>query len=118
MDAIRFIKDRNRMCARYTPLRCEGCPADSYGKSGEACIMIDTINPEKLVPIVEKWAIENPPRTRQSEFLKQWPNAKIFIDGVLDICPIELDGHYPCKSTDIKMCCQSCRHAFWSKEIE
>ena len=116
MDAIRFIKDRNRMCAKYTPLRCEGCPADSYGKSGEACIMIDTINPEKLVPIVEKWAIKNPPRTRQSEFLKQWPNAKRDCNDILEISPCDID------IISIKNCdaneCNKCRRAFWSKEIE
>lgn len=36
MDAIEFVKERNRMCSTYTPKRCEGCPADNYGKEGTA----------------------------------------------------------------------------------
>lgn len=29
MDAIKFINERNRMCATYTPKRCVGCPANN-----------------------------------------------------------------------------------------
>lgn len=54
MDAVKFIQERNRMCAAYTPKRCEGCPADNYGGEGTACIMIDKIDVERLVPIVEE----------------------------------------------------------------
>ena len=72
---------------------------------------------EEIVPIVEKWSKEHPYKTRQSVFLEQWPNAKVFVDGVLDFCPLELDECYPCQSTDIKMRCQSCRREFWSQEV-
>lgn len=118
MDAIKFIKDRNRMCTRYTPLRCEGCPADSYGKSGEACIMIDTINPEKLVPIVEKWAIENPPRTRQSVFIEQYPQVAIY-NGVIGIKPCQLVAGYSSYHCleDSNQCVQ-CRKEYWLQGIE
>lgn len=56
-------------------------------------------------------------KTRQSVFLEQWPNAKVFVDGVLDFCPMELDICYPCPSTDIKMLCQSCRREFWMQGV-
>lgn len=118
MDAVKFIKERNRMCTTYTPKRCEGCPADNYGEEGAACIMVDKIDAERLVPIVEEWSAAHPRKTRQDMFLEQWPNARVFVDGVLDFCPMELDRHYPCKSTDIEMCCQSCRHEFWMQEVE
>lgn len=61
---------------------------------------------------------EHPRKVRQDVFLEQWPNAKVFVDGVLDFCPQELDGHYPCQSTDIEMRCQSCRRKFWMDEVE
>ncbi len=118
MDAIKFIRERNRMCATYTPKRCEGCPADNYGEMDAACIMVDKIDAKRLVPIVEKWSSEHPRKTRQSVFLERWPNAKVFVDGVLDFCPLELDECYPCQSTDIKMRCQSCRREFWMQEVE
>lgn len=54
MDAIEFVKERNRMCSTYTPKHCEGCPADNYGKEGTACIVVDKIDAERLVPIVEE----------------------------------------------------------------
>ena len=118
MDAIEFIRERNRMCATYTPKRCEGCPADNYGGCGVTCIMIDKIDAERLVPIVERWSSEYPRKTRQDAFLEQWPNARVFVDGVLDFCPLELDECYPCPSTDVKMRCQSCRREFWMQEVE
>lgn len=118
MDAIEFIRERNRMCATYTPKRCESCPTDNYGGCGVICIMIDKIDAERLVPIVEKWSSEHPRKTRQSVFLEQWPNARVFVDGVLDFCPLELDKCYPCQSSDIEMRCQSCRREFWSQEVE
>ena len=49
MDAIEFVKERNRMCSTYTPKHCEGCPADNYGKEGTACIVVDKIDAERLV---------------------------------------------------------------------
>lgn len=39
MDAIEFVKERNRMCSTYMSKRCEGCPADNYVKEGPSCIM-------------------------------------------------------------------------------
>ena len=54
MDAVEFVKERNRMCSTYTPKRCEGCPADNYGKEGTSCIMVDKIDAERIVPIVEE----------------------------------------------------------------
>lgn len=47
MDAIKFINERNRMCKTYTPKRCEGCPANNYGKECVACISIDKIDEQK-----------------------------------------------------------------------
>ena len=121
MDAIEFIRERNRMCATYTPKRCEGCPADNYGGCGVTCIMIDKIDAERLVPIVEKWSSEHPRKTRQDVFLKQWPEAYIHEDGYLDICPLEVsaahrDADGCCAPLD--RLCPDCRREFWMQEVE
>ena len=120
MDAIQFIRERNRMCATYTPKRCEGCPADNYGGGGVACIMADKINAEKLVPIVEKWSTAHPRKTRQSVFLEQWPDAKLD-GGVLCICPVNMSAEYRnkqgiCENLDCS--CPECRHKFWMQELK
>ena len=116
MDAVKFIKERNRMCTTYTPKHCEGCPADNYGGEGVACIMVDKIDAERLVPIVEEWSAAHPRKTRQDIFLKQYPNCMIDHDGVVGICPKNVDKNYIC---DLERFydCYSCRCEFWSQEV-
>ena len=121
MDAIEFIRERNRMCATYTPKRCEGCPADNYGGCGVTCIMIDKIDAERLVPIVEKWSSKHPRKTRQSVFLERYPEASIGDDGVLRLCPFLIDASYrnndgSCKA--VQRQCSDCRKEFWGQEVE
>lgn len=119
MDAVKFIQERNRMCAIYTPKNCKGCPADSYGGEGVACIMIDKIDADRLVPIVEKWSKENSRKTRQSEFLHQWPNTKLDCHGVLVIDPCDLDKTMQGKDEDCYYArCDKCRRDFWMQGVE
>lgn len=118
MDAIEFIHERNRMCATYTPKRCEGRPADNYGEMGTACIMIDKIDAERLVPIVEEWSAEHPRKTRQDAFLEQWPNAQMEF-GVLQICPRSIMGPNGWRKDGCGgVQCVTCRREFWSQEVE
>lgn len=73
MDAVEFIKTRDRM------MRDKGqAPNVEYGRKRSA---------EEVVSIVEQWAKEHPVKTRQSEFLKQWTEAQLDEDGVLKVCP-------------------------------
>ena len=51
--------------------------------------------------------------TRQNAFLKQWPDAKIRNDGVLDIKPCTVE-----KSMVCCMACTECYQNFWMKEIK
>ena len=103
MDAVEFIRQVRRM-----------------GKQkGEAiCFKLEEIDTE----IVEQWAKEHPVKTRQSEFLKQWPDAEISDDGLPSIAPCQfdvrlIDGESPKDCEDIGVC-GKCRCDFWLKEIE
>lgn len=118
MDAVKFIKERNRMCKSYG--NCKGCPAfnDSVNNINCGVSVITTLDAKEQITMVEKWSAEHPCKMRQDVFLEQYPNAKVFVDGVLDFCPQELDSSYPCQSTDIEMRCQSCRRKFWMQEVE
>lgn len=110
MDAVEYVKQRNRMCDHYN--NCGDCPAGKYDK----CSSLNGIL--KLVPIVEQWAKEHPVKTRQSEFLKMWPEVTVDKHGVCNLEPCNLcpsmlnsDG---CSMSN----CDKCRRDFWLKEIE
>ena len=114
MDALEFLKERKRLCTSCEG--CDGCPLE-----GTHCVL-SYVTPDedykRIIATVERWSKEHPRKTRQSVFLEQWPDAKVFVDGVIDLCPQELNSHYPCQSTDYKMRCQTCRREFWMREVE
>lgn len=110
MEAVKFLEEYKRMCDSNDS--CDSCDADGQ------CIGYGTNNAAGVVAIVEEWSKAHSRKSRQSKFLERWPNAKVFVDGVLDFCPQELDSHYPCQSTDVEMRCQSCRRKFWMQEVE
>lgn len=113
MDAMEFIRERNRMCKHVGC--CAECPAN-----GVICGTIgETNDAERLVQIVEAWAKEHPRKTRQSVFLEQYPNAVLEKDGVLRICPSFVGGDIPEKYRCICLTdCNACRREFWMQEVE
>lgn len=88
MDAIKFIKERDRMCKSYYDAekgRCsDGCPAHDVQCSDLDDLSTDA---EELVTLVEEWSAAHPRKTRQSVFLEQWPQADIDNTGLLILCP-------------------------------
>ena len=114
MDAIEYVKQRERMCDYYG--NCDKCPA----KEVIGCASIAKIS--QMVPIVEKWAKEHPVKTRQDEFFKQWPDAEIGYDGLPTVAPCQLniellqcESQKDCEDRGV---CDKCRRNFWLKEIE
>ena len=114
MDAVEYVKQRDRMCDYY--VNCGDCPAGNY----EGCSSLNEI--PRMVPIVEKWAKEHPVKTRQSEFLKMWPDAEIGDDGYPSVAPCQLYKDMEEKDENGVCCkncgCGICRRDFWLKEIE
>lgn len=114
MDAVEYVKQRERMCAYYGS--CDKCLANKV----MGCASLVKIS--QMVPIVEQWAKEHPVKTRQGDLLKMFPSA-LTADGVLCICPRTLDlKTYDIDSGCIHMYdgvrCKDCRRDFWLKEIE
>lgn len=111
MDAVVYVKTLLRMCKSH-PV-CGGCPL----KSKEGCIAIMFGDMEKAVPIVEQFAKDHPVKTRQSEFLKQFPDAKTNTEGVLVISPCYIDKKMlnDCKEKDVY--CDKCRREYWLTEV-
>lgn len=118
MDALEFLKERKRICISYE--RCYGCPLErGYCNLGLNAPDEDC---EKLIATVEKWSKEHPRKTRQSEFLKQWPNAAISDDGLPDVAPCQLCvglthgvSTEDCESRGL---CVECRRKFWLHKVE
>ena len=67
------------------------------------------------VKFVEHWCTEHPAKTRQSEFLKHYPNAKIIL-GCLDACPMDVFGDTEANCN--RQPCYECKKAFWLAEVE
>lgn len=115
MEAVDFLNEGTRMCNNYEA--CVGCPMYPM----DDCCMV-RMNLKQMINIVEQWAKEHPIKTRQSEFLKQWPDAEISDDGLPSIAPCQLDAglihgevQEDCEDRGV---CDKCRHDFWLKEIE
>lgn len=126
MDAVKFIKERNRMCQAYYETGddvCSNCPA-----KWEQCDTISSLmgkNADTIVAIVEKWSKEHPRKTRQSVFLERYPEANVDKStGVLVLCPAALKKEYrddrgACNAYSIESgVCDNCRRAFWMQEVE
>lgn len=113
MDAMEFIRERNRMCSTFRP-NCDGCPAYENGWYCDN----DAWN-EKIVSVVEKWAEEHPRKTRQSVFLEQYPEAEIDKCGCLMLCPKRISADYRNSYGNCtNRLCSDCHSEFWMQEIE
>ena len=115
MDAVEFLKAKNQMCKAY--YRCDGCPLSKNA----SCAVWCQESPKEAVVIVEKWLEAHPPKTRQSEFLKQYPEAGIDDYGVLQVCPSLISTSHRntrggCAHIDSD--CTDCRREFWMQEVE
>ena len=113
MDAVRFIKEEHRMCKSNE--KCSSCPVSGENNSHNLpCENLMTEKPEIYVRAVEKWAKEHPEKTRQSEFLRMFPNAKMTELGSLKICPADVDRNIECLAES----CTNCQKKYWLEEVE
>jgi hypothetical protein len=113
MDAVKFVKTLGRMCNA----ECIKCEFWKRRGKWESCNSWQKNHPEEAVAIVEQWAAEHPIKTRQSEFLKQWPDARIKkADGLPMASPCDLDGKLAGKCDGIP--CPECRRKFWLAEVK
>ena len=118
MDAVKFIKERDRMCRFYHHAGdCYQCPA----KDCECSALEGMVDDDNIVTIVEEWSAAHPRKTRQSVFLKQYPEADLDDCGVLEACPIPISASHRniygrCARAGVK--CSDCRREFWMQEVE
>lgn len=118
MDAVEYVKTLHRLCKSQDCYfgRATECPLLNKGdKKDGHCIANISGCEEKAVQIVEQWAKDNPIKTRQSEFLKQFPDAKIDAGyGTLDIDPCCIEKSIACANGKN---CYDCRREYWLSEV-
>ena len=113
MEAVEFFKTVNKLCKNQG---CNICPV-----AKEGCCMVgfddDSIKSiEETVSKVEQWAKDHPVKTRQSEFLKKFQDAKIGKDGVLIIYPCAVEKRLS-RTKCGGMFCDDCRREYWLEEV-
>lgn len=118
MDAVTFLKEKNRL-TKQCSIKCSECRLSFIKNEKDlTCSVFEKEYPEKVVEIVENWSKEHPIRTRQSEFLKIFPNAMKGKDGnkgIIDICPFAVDTEFKCCEKYID--CVTCKKKYWLEDI-
>lgn len=116
-----FVKEFSRMCGNYKHRNidngCVGFPMEENDCWQGA--VLDVNRPEnfaKAYDIVAKWSDEHPVKTRQSKFLKMFPNAKLDSNGVLAIRPCDIDSKC-CTDDDYITKCGACAKDYWLTEV-
>ena len=112
MDAVIYIRDMQRMCKSH--ISCNGC--ELKPGNGKSCM--EGMDPQECISAVEHWAKEHPAKTRQSEFLEHYPDARIDQNtGALDICPNKIFGGATEINCNVQPCFE-CEKRFWLAEAE
>lgn len=118
MNAVEFIKTANRLCKNRG---CTECPLCKNGACLATCSDVSVKNIEETVSILEQWAKDHPVKTRQSEFLRMFPNADM--QRIYTLFPCVMDQtirptrcvKYESFSSPKK--CVECRYAYWNEEV-
>lgn len=117
MDAVKFIKEKDRMC-RYKS-GCAHCPiSNRKTDTNTSCTAWIYRYPEQAVEIVEKWSAEHPRKTMMQDFFDKFPKAQKRSDGLPSTCPFALgyceDSRCPSVGKDFVSNCLEC----WSRPLE
>lgn len=105
MDAVEYLKTFYKMCDSNK--FCTFCEAIGICEHNRE-------KAEQMVEIVKKWGEDHKPKTRQSEFLKMFPNVHIF-EGVIVIAPCTIDTSI--RKTNCIHTCHECTRKYWTEEI-
>lgn len=104
MDAVEFLDKVDRLSKRGSTE--EKMRYNAYRVTGDNT---------GAVKYVEQWDAEHPAKTRQSEFLKLFPNAQTD-SGCLNACPMDVFGNTGIDCN--KRTCFECKKEFWMQEVE
>lgn len=120
-EKIRYI------CGKV--IACEKCPLLKLSAIYSDRCPLDKSYPslwpsrEEIEKIADKWFEEHPVKTRQSEFLRLFPNHPFNFNsdnGCIALCPKRIDTTF--EPVDNHLCindgCSICLPKYWSEEVE
>lgn len=106
MDALEFLNKVDRISAKWTTE--EKAQYNEYRENHDNT---------SAIAFVVKWDAEHPVKTRQNEFLKQWPEAEV--DDTYGCLTLDPCKFYPkMRKECVGKLCSECREAFWLAEVE
>lgn len=113
MDAVKFIKEKQRMCKSNED--CISCALEyPQNEMDMDCLTYINEYPEEAVAIVEKWAEEHPRKTFLSDLLEKHPKAMLKKSGIPNFCPVNLGyGREQCYY-ELEHDCVAC----WNRPLE
>lgn len=114
METRDFLSAMTRICSDN---ECTNdCPARFFCMNSYDGNTKDDI--EKVEKVVEEWLKYHPVKTRQTEFLKKFPNTVVGY-GTINILPCWLDKTLAqdCDGAHPRECVE-CKKAYWGKEVE
>lgn len=119
MDAVKFLKERARMCGSYED-SCIGCELYKVSiESDTDCIRLLDYHFEDAVNAVEQWSKDHPQKTMMQDFFEKFPNApKDEKEGGIPklVCPKQL-GYTDIKEDCIELFDGDCVKC-WSRPLE
>lgn len=120
MDAIKFLKERQRMfkmAGGYEKeMTCDGVSCEKcafYIKTEPFCLE-DLQDYEGMETKLEEWIAKHSKRTYQQDFLEKYPNAKMYDNDYPVACLGNLGYKQIPESYCIDASCKDC----WNREME
>lgn len=112
MDAVKFVATVREYCKE-----CKIDPEALYDW------LLKYEDVEFIIKAMERWGEKHLVKTRQSKFLKMFPNAKFCtreMGKTVDICPNRIDRTYVCPHDRGRptMFCRECMEDYWLAPIE
>ena len=112
MDAVKFLREKKRMCEPL--ICCVGCDLGYHKQEADMdCATYVQEYPEEAVAIVEKWSQGHPQKTILQDFLEKYPKARLRDNGTpRDVCPYSLGYE------EHKGCCDGRCMKCWNRPLE
>ena len=115
MDAVKYIKERNRHTNKtgsICNINCIDCILSKTNNGrGVTCQTFETRYTDEAVRLVEDWSRNHPQKTYLMDFLEKHPNCRRGDNGIPDSCRDNIYG------TNIDCRCTSCEKC-WHEPME